>query len=137
MRGDQGAAAEMPGRADVIDMLMAQHHDIDFFRWAVEVMQTFQKRGIVRGQSDVDHDGSGFSPHQISVGAAVLEADLVDVLGRLDQRADVVVQEDRKRTRLAVAHGLPVPKLTALDARSRLLSASMTISANAGCWLTR
>src|SRR4029077_20861960 len=130
---DQGAAAEMPDRADMIEMLMAQHHDVDFFRWAVEVMQTFQKRRIVRGQSDVDHDGSGFSPHQIGVGAAVLEADLVDVLGRLDQRTDVVVQEDRKRAHFAFAHGLAAPKLTALEARSRLLSASMTIRANAGC----
>ncbi len=48
--------------------------------------------------------------HQIGVGGAVLETDLVDVLGGLDQRADVVVQQNRKRARLAVAHGLAALK---------------------------
>ena len=137
MRGNDGAAAEMIGRADVIEMLVAEHQHVDLFRRAVEVMQAFQQRRIIRGQPDVDHDGPGFAAHQIGVGGAVLEADLVDVLGRLDQRADVVVQQDRKRARLAVAHGLAALKVTALEARKRLLSASMIISANAGCWLTR
>src|SRR6266403_190164 len=92
---------------------------------------------MMGGQPDVDHDGSGFSAHQIGIRSAVLEADLIDVLGRLNQRADVIVQENRKRAGLAVAHGLAALKVTALDALKRLLSASMIISANAGCWLTR
>ena len=137
MRGDDGAAVKVIGRADVIEMLVAEHNHVDFFRRTVEVMQAFQQRRIIRGQPDIDHDGPRLAAHQIGVGGAVLEADLVDIFGRLDQRADVVVQQDRKRARLAVAHGLAALKVTALDARNRLLSASMIISANAGCWLTR
>src|ERR1700716_3669318 len=137
VRGDDGAAAEMIGGADVIEMFMAENQHIDLFRRAVDMMQAFQQGRIIRGQPDVDHDGSGFSAHQIGVGGAVLETDLVDVLGRLNQRTDVIVQDHRKRARLAVAHGLAALKVTALEARNRLLSASMIISANAGCWLTR
>src|ERR1700722_20439731 len=65
-----------------------------------------------------------FSAHHIGVGGAVGEADLVDILGRLDQRADVIFQDNRKRAWFAVAHGLAGLKVTALDARRRLLSAS-------------
>ena len=69
---------------------------------------------------------------------AVLETDLIDVVSRLDQRADLAVEQDPERARLAVAHEFAaVLKLTAFDARNRLLSASMIISAKAGCWLTR
>src|SRR5258705_12959188 len=137
MRGDDGAAAEMIGRTDVIEMLVAENQHVDLVRRTAEMIEAFQQVRIVRGQPGIDHDGAGFSAHQVGIGGAVLEADLVDVLGCLNQRADVVVQENRKRARLAVAHGLVALKVTALDARSRLLSASMIISANAGCWLTR
>jgi hypothetical protein len=133
MRGNDGAAAEMIGGADVIEMFMAENHHVDLVRRTVDMMQAFQQRRKIGGQSDVDQDGSRFAAHQIDVGGAVLETDLVDVLGRLNQRADVVVHDDRKRARLAVAHGLAALKVTALEARNRLLSASMIISANAGC----
>ncbi len=93
---------------------------------------------IVRGQPDIDHDGARAAAHQIGVGRAVLEADLIDVLGRLDQRADVAVEQGLERARLALAHEVAAAlKATALEARKRLLSASMIISAKAGCWLTR
>ncbi|WP_236000634.1 MBL fold metallo-hydrolase, partial [Bradyrhizobium uaiense] len=36
---------------------------------------------------------------------AVLETDLVDVVGRLDQRRDVGVEQRLERARLAFAHG--------------------------------
>src|SRR5271156_6551333 len=100
-------------------------------------MKTFQKCWVIRGQPDIDHDGAGLAAHQIGIGGAVLETDLIDVFGRFNQRANAVVEQDRKRAGLAVAHGPAALKLTALEARKRLLSASMTISANAGCWLTR
>ena len=35
MRGNDGAAAEMIGRADVIEMLVAQHHHVDLLRHLV------------------------------------------------------------------------------------------------------
>src|SRR5207249_6660141 len=137
MRGDDGAAAEMVRRANVIEMFVAQNQHVDFFRRAVDMMEAFQQGRIVGGQPDVDHDGPLASAHQIGTGGAVLETDLVDVLGRLNQRTDVIVQDDRKWARLAVAHWLAALKVTALEALKRLLSASIIISANAGCWLTR
>ena len=51
--------------------------------------------------------------------------------------AAVLCEQHRKRTRLAVIHRAGARKCSALEARSRLLSASITISAKAGCWLTR
>ena len=63
---------------------------------------------------------------------------LLDVFGRLDQRADVAVEQGLERAWLTLAHdGAAALKATALEARKRLLSASMIISAKAGCWLTR
>ena len=103
-----------------------------------EMVEACQQMRIVRRQPDVDHDGARAAAHQIGVGRAVLEADLVDVLGRLDQRADLAVEQGLERARPAVAHGLAAAlKVTAFEARNRLLSASMIISAKAGCWLTR
>jgi hypothetical protein len=133
MRGSDGAAAEMIGGADVIEMFVAEDHHVDLVGRAADMFEALQQMREVGRQPDVDHDGSGFSAHHIGVGGAVRETDLVDVLRRLDQRADVIFQENWKRARFAVAHGLAALKVTALDARSRLLSASMIISANAGC----
>jgi hypothetical protein len=104
MGGGDGAAAEMIGGADVIEMFVAEDHHVDLVGRAAEMFEALQQMREVGGQPDVDHDGSGFSAHQIGVGGAVGEPDLIDVLGRLDQRADVVFQENRKRAWLAVAH---------------------------------
>src|SRR5258708_29547068 len=101
------------------------------------MMEALQPGRMVGRQSGVDHDGPLASAHQIGIGGAVLETDLVDVVGRRNQRTDVIVEDDRKRARLAVAHWLAALKVTALEALKRLLSASMIIRANAGCWLTR
>src|SRR5882757_7972457 len=133
MRGNDGASAKMIGGTDVIEMLVTQNQNVDLVRRAAEMIEAFQQMRKIGGQPDVDHDGSGFAAHQVGVGRAVLETDLVYVFGGLDQRADVIVQDDRKRTRLAVAHGLAALKVTALEALKRLESASMIISANAGC----
>ena len=122
----------------MVEMLVAQHHHVDFFGRAVEVLQARQQMRIVRRQPDIDHDGARTAAHQIGVRRAVLETDLVNVVGRLDQRADLAVEQGLERARLALAHELAaVLKLTAFEARNRLLSASMIISAKAGCWLTR
>ena len=138
MRGDIGAAMEMIGRADVVEMLVAQHHHVDLLGRDAEMVEAGQQMRIVRRQADVDHDGARAAAHQIGVRRAVLEADLVDVLGRLDQRADVAVEEGLEGARPAVAHEFAAfLKVTAFEARNRLESASMIISAKAGCWLTR
>ena len=134
----KAAAVEMIGRADMVEMLVAQHHHVDLFGRAAEMVEARQQMRIVRRQPDVDHDGARAAAHQIGVRRAVLETDLVDVLGRLDQRADLAVEQGLERARPAVAHELAaVLKVTAFEARNRLLSASMIISAKAGCWLTR
>src|SRR5215212_12101148 len=137
MCGDDGAAAEMIGGADVVQMLVAENHHVDLVGRTIEIMEAFQQGRKIRRQPDIDHDGSGTAAQQIGIRGAVLEPDLVDVLGCLYQGAGVIVQENRKRTRLAFAHEFTVQKVAALDALKRLLSASMIISANAGCWLTR
>ena len=138
MRGDIGAAVEMIGRADVVEMLVAQHHHVDLLGRDAEMVEAGQEMRIVRRQADVDHDRPRAAAHQIGVRRAVLEADLVDVLGRLDQRADVAVEEGLEGARPAVAHEFAAfLKVTAFEARNRLESASMIISAKAGCWLTR
>src|SRR5258708_39787540 len=118
-------------------MVGAQNEDVDFFRRAGDMTEACQQCRVIGGQPDVDHDGPPAPANQIGIGGAVLETDLVDVLGRLNQRTDVIVEDDRKRARLAVAHWLAALKVTALEALKRLLSASMIIRANAGCWLTR
>ena len=61
---------------------------------------------IVRRQPDIDHDGARTAAHQIGVRRAVLETDLVDVVRRLDQRADLAVEQGLERARLALAHEL-------------------------------
>ena len=122
----------------MVEVLVAQHHHVDVVGLHAEVVETFQQMRIVRGQPDIDQDGARAAAHQIGVCRAVLEADLIDVLGRLDQRADVAVEQGLERARFALAHGLAAAlKATVLEARRRLLSASMIISAKAGCWLTR
>src|SRR6185436_9456416 len=92
----------------------------------------------IRGQPDIDHEGARTAAHQIGVCRAILETDLIDILGRLDQRTDVAVEQGLERAWPTLAHeGAAVLKATVLEARKRLLSASMIISAKAGCWLTR
>ena len=138
MRGDIGAAMEMIGRADVVEMFVAQYHHVDLLGCDAEMVEAGQEMRIVRRQADVDHDRARAAAHQIGVRRAVLEADLVDVLGRLDQRADVAVEQGLEGARPAVAHEFAaLLKTTAFAARNRLESASMIISAKAGCWLTR
>ena len=138
MRGDEGAAVEMIGRADMVEMLVAQHHHVDIVGLHADMVEACQEMRIVRGQPDIDHDGARTAAHQIGVRRAVLETDLIDVLGRLDQRADVAVEQRLERARSALAHEVAAAlKATVLEARKRLLSASMIISAKAGCWLTR
>src|SRR5882757_806023 len=99
--------------------------------------KAFQKMREIRGQPDVDHDRARRAAHEVSIGGAVLETDLIDVLRRLNQGTDVGIQQRDERARLAVVHEVAALNWAALEARSRLLSASMIISANAGCWLTR
>jgi hypothetical protein len=124
MGGDDAAAPEMIRGADVIEMFVTENYHVDLLRRTVGVMQAFQQRRVICRQPDVDHDGSGFAAHKIGVGGAVLETDLVDVLGRLNQGADVSVQENRKTARLAAAHWFAALKVTALEARSLLLRSS-------------
>jgi len=138
MGGNDGAAAEMIGGADVIEMLVAEYQQVDFVRRDADVIEAGQQMRIVCRQPDINHDGALAADHEIGICRAVLEADLVDVRSRLDQRADVAVEQGLEWARSTVAHGFAaVLKVTALEARKRLLSASMIISANAGCWLTR
>ena len=138
MRRDEAAAVEMPGRADMVEMLVAQHHHVDIVRLHADMVEACHEMRVVRGQSDIDQNGARAAAHQVSVGCAVLEADLIDVLGRLDQRSDLGVEQYLERTGPALAHDGPAAlKATVLEARRRLLSASMIISAKAGCWLTR
>src|SRR4051794_24186851 len=132
------AAAEMIGRADVIEVLVAQHHHVDFFGRDADMVQAGQQMRIIARQPDIDHDGPPAAAHQIGIRRAVLETDLVDVVSRLDQGTDLSVEQRLEGARPAVAHELTAfRKVTALEARSLLLSASMIISAKAGCWLTR
>ena len=105
MRGDV-TAAEMIGRADMVEVLVAQHHHIDFFRGDADMVQTRQQVRIIGRQPDVDHDGAPAAAHQIGVGGAVLESDLVDVVGRLDQRTLVAVEQRLERAWFTVAHEL-------------------------------
>src|SRR5215212_9571223 len=138
MCGDDGAAAEMIGGADVIQMLVAENQHVDLVGRTTKMMEAFQQGRKIRRQPDIDQDGSGAAAQQIGIRGAVLKPNLVDVLGCLYQGAGVIVQENRKRTRFAFAHEFTViRKVAALDALKRLLNASMIISANAGCWLTR
>ena len=138
MRGDEGAAVEMIGRADMVEMLVAQHHHVDIVGLHADMVEACQQMRIVRGQPDIDHDGARTAAHQIGVRRAVLETDLIDVLGRLDQRTDVAVEQRLEGARSPLAHEVAAAlKATVLEARKRLLSASMIISAKAGCWLTR
>src|SRR6185437_15922488 len=92
--GNDGAAAEAVGGADVVEMFVAENYHVDLIQPAAEVIEAFQQMDEVRGQPDIDHDGPRFAPHQIGVGGAILESDLVDLLGGLDQRADGIVEEN-------------------------------------------
>src|SRR5438445_710250 len=71
-----------------------------------DVLQAGDEVRVVRRQADIDHDGPQAAAHQIGVGRAVLEADLVDVLCRLDQRADVAVEQGLEWACPALAHEL-------------------------------
>src|ERR1700716_4179297 len=118
MRRDE-AAAEMIGCADVIEMLVAQHHHVDFFGRDADMVQASQQMRIIARQPDVDHDGPFAAANQIAVRRAVLETDLVDVVGRLDQAADLAVEQRLEGAWPAVAHVLAAfRKVTALEARS-------------------
>jgi hypothetical protein len=143
MRRDIGAlAVEMIGGADMVEMLMAQHHHIDLVRRDADMVEAGEEVRKVRGQPDIDQNRALGSYDEIGIGRAVLEADLVDVRGRQNQGADLGLEQGLEGRGPAVAHGfaagfVAVLKLRSLEARRRFESASMIISANAGCWLTR
>ena len=119
-------------------MLVAQHHHVDHFGRDAKMGEASKEMRVVGRQPDVDHDGPLAAAHQIGICRAVLEADLVDVLGRLDQRGELAVEQGLEGGWPTVAHGFAAfLKVTAFEARNRFDSASMIISANAGCWLTR
>jgi len=94
----------MIGGADVVEVLVAQDNHVDLVGGAADMAQAVEELRKIRRQSDIDQDGARCTAHQVGVGSAVLETDLVDILRRLDQGADIVAEEDRKLGRLAVAH---------------------------------
>src|SRR6202030_4411197 len=83
MRGDDGAAGEVIRGADVVEMFVAENQYVDLVGRTADMVEAFHEMREIRGQPDIDHDGPRPATHQIGVGGAVLEADLVDVRGRL------------------------------------------------------
>jgi len=100
------------------------------------MMQALQQGRIIRDSPTSIMMVRDFAAHKIGVGGAVLETDLIDVLGAWISEQTSLFKGSETGS-ACVAHGVDALKVTALEARSRLLSASMIISANAGCWLTR
>ena len=49
MRGDEGAAMEVIGRADMVEMLVAQHHHVDVVGLHADMAETCQQMRVVRG----------------------------------------------------------------------------------------
>src|SRR6185312_10947992 len=138
VRGDVGSSLEMIGRADMVEMLVGEHHHVDLLRLDADMIEAGEEVRVVGRKADIDHDGALGADHDIGVGGTVLEAHLIDVGCGLDQGRNLDIEQGLERRRAAVTHMLPaVLKVRSLETRRRLLSASMIISAKAGCWLTR
>ena len=76
----------------MIEMFVTEHHHVDLVGGIIDMVKACDEVRVILGQPDIDHDRALCAAHEIGVGGAVLEADLVDVLGCLNQSTAVAVQ---------------------------------------------
>jgi len=100
----QRSTVEMIGGADVIGMLAAQHHHVDLLWGHLDVAEAGQKMRVIGRQADIDQDRPLAASHQIGIRGAVLETDLIEIIGGLDQRTYIAIEQGLERARPAVAH---------------------------------